>query len=381
MSAAVSGALPRARGPALESQVGVEEVTHRGDAILVETSLDAVRERIGDPHQAGLVLAREATGEFAAARRAAELVIPRGESSRRARRPREVVACAATSPSAASNSSRPRRGASARVLSFTGSVTGAGAYGTPTRRVASAGRGRTSGAPRQRTVGPGSVKRGARRPTRLPFPERRCRAGHRRPGAHDVGPLSITMSHSLPGRASRPARSRGPGPDPNNGAVVTLSTSRAPTPEAPAVPSPGRYSRTTNPTRTALEENLASLEGGAWGLCFASGLASTNALMDRLVPGDHVVCGNDLYGGTYRIFTKVFERYGIGFSFVDTTQPGAIAEAMTPATKYVYIETPSNPLLNLTDIARPRRRPRGRCTLVVDNTFATPYLQSPRAGR
>ncbi|MEC8496211.1 MAG: PLP-dependent transferase, partial [Planctomycetota bacterium] len=131
------------------------------------------------------------------------------------------------------------------------------------------------------------------------------------------------MSHSLPKDARFETRAvhAGQGPDPNNGAVMTpvyLTSTYAQ--EAPAVPRQGyEYSRTTNPTRTALEENLASLEGGAWGLCFASGLASTNALMDRLVPGDHVVCGNDLYGGTYRIFTKVFERYDIGFSFVNTT--------------------------------------------------------------
>lgn len=190
------------------------------------------------------------------------------------------------------------------------------------------------------------------------------------------------MSHSLPKDARFETRAihAGQGPDPNNGAVMTpvyLTSTYAQ--EAPAVPRQGyEYSRTTNPTRTALEENLASLEGGAWGLCFASGLASTNALMDRLVPGDHVVCGNDLYGGTYRIFTKVFERYGIGFSFVDTTQPGAIAAAMTPATKYVYIETPSNPLLSLTDIAKAAEAAHaGGALLVVDNTFATPYLQRP----
>jgi cystathionine beta-lyase/cystathionine gamma-synthase len=122
--------------------------------------------------------------------------------------------------------------------------------------------------------------------------------------------------------------------------------------DAPAVPRGGyEYSRTSNPTRTALERNLASLEGGAWGLCFASGLAATNALLDRLEPGDHVVAGSDLYGGTYRLFTKVFERYGVRFTFVDTTSAENVRGALEDATRMVYVETPSNPLLRLTDLA------------------------------
>ena len=149
----------------------------------------------------------------------------------------------------------------------------------------------------------------------------------------------------------------------------------------PAQPRAGyEYSRTSNPTRTALQENVAALEGGAWGLCFSSGLAATNALLDRLVPGDHVVAGNDLYGGTYRIFRRVFERYGIRFSFVDTTDPTAVAAAIEPATRYVYVETPSNPLLCVSDIAELGKvaHAQGKL-LVVDNTFATPFLQQPLA--
>jgi cystathionine beta-lyase/cystathionine gamma-synthase len=169
-------------------------------------------------------------------------------------------------------------------------------------------------------------------------------------------------------------------PDPRNGAVMTpvyfTSTYKQ---DAPAKPREGyEYSRTSNPTRTALQENLASLEGGAWGLCFSSGLAATNALMDRLVPGDHVVAGNDLYGGTYRLFTKVFERYGIRFTFVDTNDASALAAAIEEKTRYVYIETPSNPLLRLTDIAAVSKVAHAKKKLVVvDNTFATPYLQRP----
>ncbi len=168
--------------------------------------------------------------------------------------------------------------------------------------------------------------------------------------------------------------------DPQNGAIMTpvyfTSTYKQ---DAPAKPRDGyEYSRTSNPTRTALQDNLASLEHGAWGLCFSSGLAATNALLDRLVPGDHVVCGNDLYGGTYRIFKRVFERYGIRFSFVDTTDPKLVEGAIEDATRYVYIETPSNPLLRLTDIAAIAKLTKARRKLlVVDNTFATPYLQRP----
>ena len=171
-------------------------------------------------------------------------------------------------------------------------------------------------------------------------------------------------------------------PDPHNGAIMTpvyfTSTYKQ---DAPAQQRAGyEYSRTSNPTRTALQENVAALEGGAWGLCFSSGLAATNALLDRLVPGDHVVAGNDLYGGTYRIFRRVFERYGIRFSFVDTTDPTAVAAAIEPATRYVYVETPSNPLLCVSDIAELGKvaHAQGKL-LVVDNTFATPFLQQPLA--
>ena len=170
--------------------------------------------------------------------------------------------------------------------------------------------------------------------------------------------------------------------DPQNGAVMTpvflTSTFEQ---DAPAVPRDGyEYSRTKNPTRLALEENIASLEGASWGLCFASGLGGTNALLDRLVPGEHVVCGNDLYGGTHRIFRQVFERYGIGFSFVDTTDVDRVREAITPATKYVYLETPTNPLLRCSDIAAISELAHAAGAIcIVDNTFATPYLQNPLA--
>jgi len=168
--------------------------------------------------------------------------------------------------------------------------------------------------------------------------------------------------------------------DPQNGAIMTpvyfTSTFEQ---DAPAQPRGGyEYSRSGNPTRTALEGNLASLESAAWGLCFASGLAATNALCDRLEPGDHVVAANDLYGGTYRIFTKVFQRYGIRFSFVNAADPKAIEAAFEKDTKLLYVESPTNPLLSICDIERCARiAHERRALLVVDNTFATPYLQRP----
>jgi cystathionine beta-lyase/cystathionine gamma-synthase len=182
------------------------------------------------------------------------------------------------------------------------------------------------------------------------------------------------------GRFETRAIHAGQEPDPQNGAVMTpvyfTSTYKQ---DAPAKPRQGyEYSRTSNPTRTALEQNLAALENGAWGLCFSSGLAATNALCDRLVPGDHVVAGNDLYGGTYRLFSKVFERYGIRFSYVDTGDARALEQAIEEKTKYVYLETPTNPLLRLTDIAQAAKIAHARGKLVVvDNTFATPFLQRP----
>ncbi|MBK7643430.1 MAG: cystathionine gamma-synthase [Planctomycetes bacterium] len=184
------------------------------------------------------------------------------------------------------------------------------------------------------------------------------------------------------GRFETRAIHAGQEPDPQNGAVMTpvyfTSTYKQ---DAPAQPRQGyEYSRTSNPTRTALEHNLAALEGGSWGLCFSSGLAATNALCDRLVPGDHVVAGNDLYGGTYRLFSKVFARYGIRFTYVDTNDARALEAAIEEQTKYVYLETPTNPLLRITDIAQAAKIAHARGKLViVDNTFATPFLQQPLA--
>lgn len=141
------------------------------------------------------------------------------------------------------------------------------------------------------------------------------------------------------------------------------------------------YSRSANPTRTALEENLAALEGGRRGLAFASGLAAEDCLLRTLLsPGDHVVIPDDAYGGTFRLFAKVISRWGVDFSVADTSDPRAVRAALTDRTKAIWVETPSNPLLGISDIAALAEVARtAGVRLVVDNTFASPYLQQPLA--
>ena len=138
------------------------------------------------------------------------------------------------------------------------------------------------------------------------------------------------------------------------------------------------YARTHNATRQALERNLAALEGGTHGMSFGSGLAATNAIVQTLSAGDHVVCGNNTYGGTYRLFEKVWKRHGIEFSFVDCTEPAVVAGAFRANTRMLWVETPTNPLMQLADIRElsARSKPRG-IRVVVDNTFMTPYFQRP----
>jgi cystathionine gamma-synthase len=138
------------------------------------------------------------------------------------------------------------------------------------------------------------------------------------------------------------------------------------------------YSRTDNPTRTALQECLAALEEGKYGLAFASGLGATTTLMLMLKAGDHVICGDDVYGGTYRLFQRVMTDHGLTFDFVDTSDPAEVAAAVRPETRMIWLETPTNPLLKLAPIAVISRQARERGILtVVDNTFASPYNQRP----
>jgi cystathionine gamma-lyase len=175
----------------------------------------------------------------------------------------------------------------------------------------------------------------------------------------------------------------GQGADPTTGAtIVPVYQTSTYTQDAVGDHKGYDYSRTVNPTRVALEQQLASLENGAYGSAFASGMAATAAVLNLLSGGDHVVVTDDLYGGTYRLFSKVLERYGLQFSFVDMADIDAVRAAIKPNTKMFWIETPTNPLLKLIDIRavaalRQAQSDKGRQFVVVDNTFASPYFQQP----
>ena len=170
-------------------------------------------------------------------------------------------------------------------------------------------------------------------------------------------------------------------PDPTTGAVMTpiYQTSTY------AYEGLGRgkgydYARTINPTRSALEENLAALEGGVAAYAFASGMSAIHAVTTLLKAGDHVVCGDNVYGGTYRLFSKVLEDFGLRFSYVDTSRLENVEGALRPSTRMVYLETPTNPMMTLTDLAAAARLCRAKNLIsVVDNTFLTPCFQKPLA--
>ena len=171
-------------------------------------------------------------------------------------------------------------------------------------------------------------------------------------------------------------------PDPNNGAVMTpVYLTSTYMQDGVGKPRQGyEYSRTMNPTRKALQDCLAALEGGNFGLAFASGLAATDTVLRLLDADSHVLAGNDVYGGTFRLFDKVLRRFSLDFTFADTTDPESVAEALTDSTRLVWLETPTNPMLRITDIravAEIVRTHPNKPLLVVDNTFATPYLQRP----
>ncbi len=168
-------------------------------------------------------------------------------------------------------------------------------------------------------------------------------------------------------------------PDPGTGAIMTpIFQTSTYVQEAPGVNKGFEYARSQNPTRKALEEALAVIENGKFGLSFSSGVAATDAVIKLLQPGDEVICANDMYGGTYRLFTKVFAKFGVKFIFTDTTKTENIKNAITSATRLVWAETPTNPLMNITDIAAlaSLTKPR-KILLAVDNTFASPALQNP----
>jgi cystathionine beta-lyase/cystathionine gamma-synthase len=168
-------------------------------------------------------------------------------------------------------------------------------------------------------------------------------------------------------------------PDPSTGAIMTpIYQTSTYVQSAPGVNQGYEYARSQNPTRKALEDALAVIENGKYGLAFGSGVAATDAVIKLLNPGDEVICANDMYGGTYRLFTKIFEKFGIHFIYVDTTDVKNIQAAVTAKTKLIWIETPTNPLMNITDIEAVSHISKAAgAWLCVDNTFASPYLQNP----
>jgi len=168
-------------------------------------------------------------------------------------------------------------------------------------------------------------------------------------------------------------------PDPSTGAIIPpIYQTSTYVQEAPGINKGFEYARSQNPTRKALEEALAVIENGKFGLSFGSGVAATDAVLKLLKPGDEVIAGNDLYGGTYRLFTKIYEKFGIRFHFVNMQDPSSIRPLINGNTRLVWIETPTNPLMNITDIEGIASITKEKgLILVVDNTFASPYLQTP----
>lgn len=168
-------------------------------------------------------------------------------------------------------------------------------------------------------------------------------------------------------------------PDPSTGAIMTpIYQTSTYVQEESGVHKGYEYARTQNPTRDVLEKNLASLENAKFGRCFSSGMSATETVIKTLSPGDEVISTSDLYGGTFRLFTKIFEKYGIKFTFVDMRDLGNIESAITPKTKLVWTETPTNPMMNIVDIRGVVEvAHKHGAKVVVDNTFASPYLQSP----
>ena len=168
-------------------------------------------------------------------------------------------------------------------------------------------------------------------------------------------------------------------PDPSTGAIMTpIYQTSTYVQAAPGKHKGYEYARSQNPTRTALERAFAEIENAKYALAFSSGVAATDAVIKLLEPGNEVICASDMYGGTYRLFTKVFEKFGIKFIYLDTTIVSNISKAITGNTKLVWLETPTNPLMNITDISAVAAitKPKN-ILLAVDNTFASPYLQNP----
>jgi cystathionine beta-lyase/cystathionine gamma-synthase len=168
-------------------------------------------------------------------------------------------------------------------------------------------------------------------------------------------------------------------PDPTTGAIMTpIYQTSTYVQEAPAQHKGYEYARSQNPTRTALEAAFAAIENGKYGLAFSSGVAATDAVIKLLQPGDEVIAANDMYGGTYRMFTKIFSKFGIKFHYVNMQDANNIREFINKNTKLIWTETPTNPLMNICDIAAIAAIAKeNKVLLCVDNTFASPYLQNP----
>ncbi len=169
-------------------------------------------------------------------------------------------------------------------------------------------------------------------------------------------------------------------PDPETGAVMTpIYQTSTYAQEEPGKHKGYEYARTQNPTRTALENNLAALENGSKAICFASGMSAMDAVLRLLQPGDEIIASNDLYGGSYRLITQMFEPFGLKAHFVDMTRPETVREKLSKKTRLLWVETPTNPMLNIVDIQAMAafKTERPDLLLCVDNTFASPYLQNP----
>lgn len=171
----------------------------------------------------------------------------------------------------------------------------------------------------------------------------------------------------------------GVSPDPTTGAIMTpIYQTSTFVQRSPGDHQGYEYARTHNPTRTALQQNLAALENGNHGICFSSGLGAIDAVIKLFNPGDEIISTNDLYGGTYRLFTKVFERYGIKFHFVPMADPSSIVQHINEKTKLIWVETPTNPMMNIIDLVAMAQISKAHgLLLAVDNTFASPFLQNP----
>jgi cystathionine beta-lyase len=168
-------------------------------------------------------------------------------------------------------------------------------------------------------------------------------------------------------------------PDPSTGAIMTPIYQTATYVQTALGDHKGyEYARTQNPTRTALQDALAAIENGKFALCFSSGMAATDAVIKLLNPGDEVIAANDMYGGTYRLFTKIFEKYGLKFHFIDLRDSANLKNHINDKTRLIWMETPTNPMMNIIDISSTAQLlKKNKILLCVDNTFASPYLQNP----